>query len=74
MTIVRAFGRHSDALKREEVKSFLIDVHRQTQGHSQLVTGGRTTTREQNLSAFLPVFRSRRSSLDTYPRPILTVY
>lgn len=33
----------------EEVKSFLFDVHRQTQGHSQLVTGGGTTAVEDNL-------------------------
>jgi len=42
-TIARAFGGHSDALMKEQVKRNIFDVHRQTQGHSQLVTGGGTT-------------------------------
>jgi len=47
--IARAFGWHIDALERAKVKSFLFDVHRQTQGHSQLVTGGGTTARGHKL-------------------------
>ena len=57
--IARAFGRHCDALMREEVKGFLFDVHRQTQGHSQLVTGGGTTaTRHKLVSISLKISQS----------------
>jgi hypothetical protein len=47
--IERAFGWHGDALMGQEVKGFLFDVHRQTQGHSQLVTGGGTTATRRKL-------------------------
>lgn len=71
---MKAFGGHSDALMKEQVRRNIFDVHRQTQGHSQLVTGGGTTAVKVVSSAFSHSFRSRRSSVYTYPRPILTVY